>query len=245
VIRPGNRGIQLGTSTDPRRTVVFSAGASYTAREFNASAAAGDLQVAWRPMPALTLSAGPTLRRNIVAAQYLATIADPLATATYGNRYVFGELDQTEVSMTTRISLATSPRTSLQVYLQPLISAGDYGAVKEIAAPNTFDFERYGVDAGTILPSGSRLAIDPDAAGPAAPFSIATPDFNVRSLRANAIFRWEFRPGSALFVVWTQQRRELVPSGDFDLGGDASRLFTAPADDVLLVKMSYWFGTRR
>jgi hypothetical protein len=245
VIRPGNRSVSLGASSDPRRQVVLSLGASYTAREFDASSAAGDAQIVWRPLPALTLSAGPTLTRNIVAAQYLATVADPLATATYGSRYVFGELGQTELAMTTRIGLVTSPRTSLQVYLQPLVSAGDYGAIKEVAAPKTFDFVRYGIDGGAIVPSGNRLTIDPDANGPAAAFSIARPDFNVRSLRANAIFRWEFRPGSSVYVVWTQTRREVGASGDFDLGGDVSRVFTAPADDVLLVKVSYWFGTRR
>lgn len=90
VIRPGNRGLQAATSTDPRRRVVLSLGGSYTAREFDASATAVDTQVAWRPVPALTLTLGPTIRRNIVAAQYLATIADPLASRTFGSRYVFG-----------------------------------------------------------------------------------------------------------------------------------------------------------
>ena len=87
--------------------------------------------------------------------------------------------------------------------------------------------------------------IDPDADGPAQAFTIAQPDFNVTSLRANAIFRWEFRPGSSLYVVWTQQRRDRLPAGDFDFGSDLSRVFTSPADDVLLVKVSYWFGGRR
>jgi hypothetical protein len=245
VIRPGNRGLQFTTSTDPRRRVGLVADASYTAREFHASAASASLQLVWRPIPALTLTTGPALRHNIVAAQYLATIADPLASDTFGNRYVFGELDQTEVSMVTRVSLATSPRTSLQVFLQPLISAGAYGAIKEVEAPRTYDFVRYGIDAGTIASSGGRLTIDPDGAGPAAPFSIAKPDFNLRSMRLNVIFRWEYRPGSSVFVVWTEQRRDLVPFGGLDLGSDAPRVFTAPADDVVLVKISYWFGVRR
>jgi len=245
VIRPGNRGLQVATSTDTRRRLGLTASASYTARDFNGSATAFDLQVTWRPLPALTLSLGPTVRHNIVTAQYLSTVIDPLATRTYGRRYVFGELGQTEVSMTTRVNVALSPRTSLQVYLQPLMSAGAYGAIKEVYAPRTYDFVRYGIDAGTITERGGRLIIDPDGSGAAGPFSIAKPDFNLSSLRLNAIFRWEFRPGSSLFIVWTQQRSDRVPSGDVDFGSDVSRVFTAPADDVLLVKMSYWFGGRR
>jgi hypothetical protein len=245
VIRPGNRGIQLAVATDSRKTAVLSLGGSYTDREYGASALALDAQLAWRPFPALTLAAGPTFRKNLVSAQYLSTVADPYATRTYSNRYVFGDLGQTEVSATTRVSLATSPRTSLQLYFQPLISAADYGAIKEVYAPRTYDFLRYGIDAGTITPSGSRYVIDPDAEGPAAAFSIAQPDFNLTSLRVNAVFRWEFRPGSSFYAVWTQQRLSRLPSGDFDLSSGISRLYTSPADDVFLVKVSYWFGARR
>ena len=247
MIRPGNIGAQLSVITDNRRLAVLSTDLGYTARQYGASSLTAGTSLALRPVPAVTVSAGPAIRRNIVAAQYLATVSDPLATATYGQRHVFGELDQTELSMVTRLSVATSPRTSLQVFLQPLVSAGDYGAIKEAAAPRTFDFVRYGEDAGSTITaaSGSQgLLIDPDGSGAASPFALATPDFNVRSLRANTVFRWEFRPGSALFVVWTQQRRDPGADGRFDAGADMGRLFTAPADDVLLVKMSYWFGAR-
>ncbi len=246
VIRPGNVGAQLSVSTDNRRVAVVTTDAGYTARQYGASSFTAGTSLAVRPVPAVTLSAGPAVRRNIVAAQYLATRTDPLAARTFGQRYVFGELDQTEVSMVTRLSVATSPRTSLQVYLQPLISAGDYGAIKEIEAPRTFAFVRYGEDAGSTIDQGptGTLIIDPDGAGAASPFAIARPDFNVRSLRANTVFRWEFRPGSTLYAVWTQQRRDIGSTGEFDFASDASGVFTSPADDVFLVKMTYWFGAR-
>ncbi len=246
VIRPGSLGAQLSVSTDNRRLAVLTTDAGYTARQYGSSAFSIGTSLALRPVPAVTLSAGPSIRRNIVAAQYLATQPDPLATHTYGQRYVFGELDQTEVSMVTRLSVATSPRTSLQVYLQPLISAGDYGAIKEVAAPRTFAFIRYGEDAGSTMTPGpaGMLVVDPDGAGAAAPFTMARPDFDVRSLRANTVFRWEFRPGSTFYAVWTQQRRDVGATGEFDLTSDASGVFTAPADDVFLVKMTYWFGAR-
>ncbi len=245
VIRPGNRGVQAGVVSDTRRPLSFSLSGSYTSRDYHAWNTVGDAQLVWRPMPALTVTAGPTVRRNVVAAQYLSTVADPLATATYDRRYVFGELVQNEVSVVGRLNLATSPRTSLQVYVQPLVSAGDYGTIKEVAAPRTYDFLRYGIDAGTITEARSALVIDPDGAGPASPFSIAAPDFTVRSMRLNAIFRWEFRPGSALFVVYTQQRQNRGVSGDFSLGSDISDLWHAPTDDVVMVKATYWLGTRR
>ncbi|WP_291981544.1 DUF5916 domain-containing protein [Luteitalea sp.] len=247
MIRPGNLGAQLSVVTDNRRVAVLGTDIGYTARQYGASAFTAGTSLTLRPVPAVTVSAGPAIRRNIVAAQYLSTVEDPLATQTFGRRYVFGELDQTEVSMIARLSVVLSPRMSLQTFLQPLVSAGDYGAIKEVAAPRTFAFVRYGEDAGSTVtagPGGQGLVIDPDGAGAATPFALARPDFNVRSLRANTVFRWEFRPGSALFFVWTQQRRDLDATGTFDLGADAGRVFGAPADDVLLVKMSYWFGGR-
>ena len=76
-------------------------------------------------------------------------------------------------------------------------------------------------------------------------FSIAKPDFTVRSLRLNAIFRWEFRPGSTLFFVYTQQRQNRGATAEFDLGSDINALWDTPADDVLMVKATYWLGPRR
>ena len=68
------------------------------------------------------------------------------------------------------------------------------------------------------------------------------PDFNFKSLRLNAIFRWEWRLGSTLYVAWTQQREDLTDPGRFRPVHDVGRLFTSPADNVLLIKISRWFS---
>lgn len=74
---------------------------------------------------------------------------------------------------------------------------------------------------------------EPGSAGPAPAFTFDDPDFNFKSLRFNAIFRWEWRPGSTLYLAWTQQRRDLADTGDFALMRDTRQLFGAPAADVL------------
>lgn len=71
---------------------------------------------------------------------------------------------------------------------------------------------------------------------------IPNPNFNISSLRGNAVLRWEYRPGSTLFFVWTQQRSAVAPFGDFDVSRDADQLFGAHPDNVFLVKVSYWLG---
>jgi hypothetical protein len=68
------------------------------------------------------------------------------------------------------------------------------------------------------------------------------PDFNVRSLRGNAVLRWEYRPGSALFFVWQQERSGFEALGGFNAGRDVGRLFREPARNVFLVKATYWIG---
>jgi hypothetical protein len=172
----------------------------------------------------------------------------------FGRRYVFADLRQNTVSMNARINITLSPRVTMEIFAQPLISSGDYESLKELRAPRTFDFNRFGVDAGTMAPidGGRRFQIDPDGAGPATSFNLANRDFNVRELRSNAVFRWEWRPGSTLFLVWQQTRSgELEASdpgsplnrvGNFRFGRDAGDLFDLHPDNILLIKASYWLN---
>ena len=98
-------------------------------------------------------------------------------------------------------------------------------------------------DAGTIAydPAIQTYTIDPDGAGPADPFRVREPSFNYRSLRVNAVFRWEWRLGSTLYAVWTQQRQD-SSTADFSLARDLRALAGAPGDNVFMVKLAYWFG---
>jgi hypothetical protein len=162
----------------------------------------------------------------------------------YGRRYVFGALDQTEFGMETRLNLILSPRMSLQMYLQPLLSVGRYTGFKEALQPRTYDFAEYGKDTGTISYDAANgvYTVYPGAGATGTPFLIPNPDFNYTSLRANTVFRWEFKPGSTLYVVWTQQREDETSDGRFAFNQDVSRMMRAPGDNVFMVKMSYWFG---
>ena len=68
----------------------------------------------------------------------------------------------------------------------------------------------------------------------------SNPDFDFRSLRGSAVARWEFRPGSALYVVWNENRSDTLDTGRFSLRRDVVSLRNAPSNDVFLVKISYW-----
>ncbi len=243
-IRPGIRNLTYTVSTDSRRHFWASASGTLQNRDFGSRSRLYSIQLNFKPWSALTLQATPTLMQVHTAAQYLATVADPTATSTFGARYVFGALEQTEFSMPLRVNLVLSPRLSLQLYAQALLSAGDYPAIKELATPRTYDFPAYGTDVGTLTtdPSGSAYLIDPDGAGPAAPFRLPVPDFNIKSLRVNAVARWEFRPGSTVYLVWTKREENRAHPGDFSFGRDLRDLLRSPADDVFMVKVAWWLG---
>ncbi len=243
-IRPGIENLNLAATSDARRRVWVSASAQLSNREFGARSRQYSATLNLRPFSALTLSATPTVLDSHVVAQYLATVPDAAATQTYGARYVFGALDQTEVSIPLRVNLVLTPRLSLQLYTQALLSNGDYPQIRELGAPRTYDFPVYGEEIGTIArdPALPFYDIDPDGEGAGRPFRIPVPDFNFKSLRVNAVLRWEFRPGSAAYVVWTQRRQNSANPGDHAFGRDLSDLFGTPADDVLMVKLAWWLG---
>ena len=161
-------------------------------------------------------------------AQYFTTVDDALAARTFGNRYVFADIGQTELSITSRADISLSPTMTLQVYAQPFVGTGRYSAFKQFLSPGTFSFLEYGVDTGTIsrLDDGTRV-VDPDGDGAAKPFPLYDGDYNARTLQTKTIFRWEWRPGSVVYLAWTQVH---------DAG--------ASADNVFLMKVSWWISPR-
>jgi hypothetical protein len=155
---------------------------------------------------------------------------------TYDRRYIFAELEQRSFEMGARVDWIFTPNLSLQVFAQPLLSSGDYLTYKQLAAAETFDF----VDLGPSDPSGTQ-SLDFDNDG-TVDFTFSDRDFNVRSLIGNAVRRWEYRPGSTIFLVWQRAQSNSASVGDFDFGRDVGELFGAPADDRFIVKLNYWLG---
>jgi hypothetical protein len=119
---------------------------------------------------------------------------------------------------------------------------GDFSAFKELRAARTFDFDYYGDGDSTIAYADGVFTADPDGpAGPAKPFTFADPDFNLKSLRGTAVLRWEYRPGSILYLVWTQKREDYAHPGDFEFWRDMGDLFQARGLNIFMLKVSYRF----
>lgn len=168
-----------------------------------------------RPTSAFSATAGILFSRNDEDAQWVRNL-----TVDGEPRYIFGQLDQTTTSVTTRVNYTITPNLSLQVYAQPFVSAGVYSDYKELVRPRA---ERH----------TDRYA----------PFAYAgNADFNVLSFRTTNVMRWEYKPGSALFVVWQQGRQGFTQRGSFDFSRDFGDVFSTPSTNTLLVKLAYWFN---
>ena len=173
-------------------------------------------KVTWRPSRALRLEGGVRVSRNNDDAQWVENVTEG-ASPTH---YVFGRLEQRTVGMTLRANYTMSPSLSLQAYAEPFVSAGRYERFRELTDGRAAVYEaRYQPYAYT-----------------------GNADFNYRSFRTTNVLRWEYKPGSALFVVWQQGRESSGDQGDFRLGRDFSGVFSAPSRNVFLVKFSYWFN---
>ncbi len=216
-LRPAQFAANLMLESDTRKPVTVGVGLGATHGDYDQWSVDAGVEVGVKGSSRWNLTLTPSLKMQQVAAQYVATVDDASYTPTFGQRYVFAPLDQTEVGLETRFNLTFTPRLTLETYVQPLISSADYGPTKQLVAPKTFDF---------------------------VPYTAATPDldFNLRSLRGNAVLRWEWRQGSTLYVAWQQHRADMAPYGDFALARDRRALFRASPDDIFVVKVNYWLN---
>jgi hypothetical protein len=203
-----------------------------------------------KPAPNVQFSIGPSYQFERSTSQFVLRHADSTATHFAGLRTVFADIDQNILSMNTRLNWTFTPDLTLELFAQPFVFAGDYDRFKEYAGPRTTEQMVYGEDFGSICFNRTANRYTADPAGECAiaalqspqVFSFDNPDLNVRSLRGNAVLRWEYRPGSTLFLVWQQQRAGSQAFGDFDLSRDANAIFQQRPDNIFVIKASYWIG---
>jgi hypothetical protein len=237
-------GAQFQIDSDRRKRYTYGLYTSYSYNQAGGRGVNVQPTFTFRPTTALRISMNPSWNRTHAMAQFVTRVVDPIETDTYGTRYVFATLDQRTLSMVTRVDWTFTPTLSLQVFAQPLIASGDFKDYKEFARPRTFDFEIYGRDKGTIARDNAtgRYTVDPDGAGSAPSFTFGDRDFNQRSLRGNAVLRWEYRPGSALFLVWQQSRFGFASDGSFELGRDFDALWNTQPQNIFVIKGTWWIG---
>jgi hypothetical protein len=238
--------VNTNVSTDSRHAFVANLGASYQWDEAGGNRPNVSVGATYRPSPQVSVSFSPSYSRGHSYAYYVTAVTDPTAASFYGSRYVMAVLDQPSLGLDTRASFTFTPTMTLEVYVQPFFAAGRYSSFEEYVAPRSNKVAVYGRDFGTIaavrdtMGRVTQYTVDPDGAGPAKQFTFDNPNFSQQSLRGNAVFRWEYRPGSVLYLAWTQSRAAGDAFGDLEFQRDRSALLRTKPDNIFLVKASWW-----
>ena len=158
-------------------------------------------------------------------------------------RYLLGRIDQRNWTFTFRTNLAVTPDLTLQYYGSPFISTGRYSAFKRgtntLAESYADRFHIFGPEEISARPDGTAFTVAEAGGGR---FSFDNPDFSFREFRSNLVLRWEYKPGSSLYVVWSEGRTGEEPFAESRFRRNWGGLWRARPDDVFLVKISYWFS---
>jgi hypothetical protein len=230
----------LSLHTDQSRRVWLSPYGGYSraldddSRAWNAGAS-----VNVRPSNRLSLSGSASYERLDDNLQYVAT-----ADAEGDPRWVLGRIGQDTWSFTFRVNVSITPELTLQYYGSPFIGTGRYDAFKRatdtLAQANASRFHAYGPGEIAYSAERDRYEVTDESGGPS--YSFGNPDFSFRQFRSNLVARWEWKPGSSLYVVWSQGRTNAAPSWEESLGSNWNELWRTQPDNVLMVKVSYWFS---
>ena len=226
-----------GFSTDYRKRVFMDLNAEYEKGDEGLSSTSISGSITWRVRQNLSLEFGPELSLEKDPLQYIDTFKEGLSSP----RYLFGKIDHKTLGLTVRGDLALSPTLTLQLYAQPFVSSGEFSQFREVLSSRAEkESERW----HKFSPTESLLSegvYSLTRRGENQPLVVKNPDFNFRQFKLNLVLRWEFRPGSALFLVWNQGRGDYAHQGRFRYFQDLSDLFGTHPRDVFLIKISYLF----
>jgi len=202
----------IGFDTDYRKNIQLGGNFTYQPSKDDSYYTSNQLALTFKPASSLKLTLSANYMKSLNYRQWVDNVVDPAGE--YGYRYVFAKLDQEEVSATFRMDWGLTPKLSIQCYIQPFISVGDYSDFKELARARSYDFIPYD-------------------------YTESDPNFNFKSFKGSFVLRWEYFPGSLLHLVWTQDRTNYDRPGVFDPGKDLKSLFNEDATDIFFVKLSY------
>ncbi len=193
-------------------------------------------QMTFRPGTRWELSVNPRWVNKTEPRQYV-TEEEGGSAATYDMRYVFASVERSELSAQLRLNYAFTPNFTLEFYAEPFASSGKYSKFGELEAARSKYLREYGSDGTSIEKTGDGIYTVTDGDQT---FELEQSDFNYVSFRSNMVLRWEWNPGSTLFVVWQQNRSDDTSDGSQVGFNNLRDSLSAPGDNFFAIKVTYW-----
>ena len=236
---PASLNYWANMETDDRKKLSFGLGNSQSWSRYNHGHHNSIwADISYRPHNTLKLTLSPSLNLQQNNMQYVDTKKYNLQ-----DRYIMASIDRTTLSLSLRMNFSLTPNLSLQYWGQPFIATGNYSDFKRITSPDAKGyqqrFQTFSEDQITL--QDKEYTIDENRDG-TMDYTIADPDFNVLQFKSNLVARWEYTPGSTLFLVWSQNRNGFHPTGRFAFQNDFQDLFSIYPQNVFLVKFTYRLG---
>ena len=155
------------------------------------------------------------------------------------NRYILGKIKQQTLGVTFRIDYNITPELSIQYYGSPFASVGKYSDFKKVTNPKAGSYaERYSLL--NPVQNGNDYDVSENN-NPVYNYSFANPNFNFYQFRSNLVVRWEYSPGSQIYIVWSQDRTDYIQPGYFSVNRSLSNLKNVYPNNIFLIKYNYWF----
>ncbi len=241
---PGSLNGRIGFSSDNRKKMVFDLyinaykGFENYSNNFNTG-----IEFSFKPTNYLVLSFNPGFSKSFSELQYVTR-----EEVNSEDKYIFASIDRKTISTSFRVNLNLSPNLSFQYWGQPFVATGRYYDHKYILEPMAVEYKnRFRTYSNQqISLDGDQYNIDEDVSG-TTDYSFGKRDFNVQEFLSNLVVRWEYNPGSSVFLVWSQTRSYSNDSGNMHLFDDLGDLFNKDNNtphNVFLIKFSYRFGLR-
>ena len=243
VIEPSGMWSRVFARTDSRKSVIYELGVEYQKSENGTYSMHVSPEIEVNLGTRLRIAFDPGFNNQVQIDQYLDSFEDETAVEMFGTRHIVAQMDRKTISAELRVDYTFTPKLSFQAYVQPYMTVGSYSRFKEFTKPESYDFVEYGVDNGMeiIEDTDGNYELYPNGIDDNSLY-IENPDFNYKALVGSAVLRWEFRPGSTLFLVWTRNGSDDNNPGNFNFNRDTKDLFQADADNAFAVKLTYWIG---
>lgn len=235
---PGSTNWWIWAQTDERKKFVVSYNQWFWWGDDSFGTGRGsNMNIRFQPTNALRVSFRPSFSSSSNALQYVTTFEGES-----GDDYILANVNNTRYSASFRVNYNFTPNLSLQYWGQPFIARVEYDSFKKVTNPSSESYsDRFHQYSGDQITFTDIYEIDENMDG-SIDQTLDNPDFNFMQFRSNMVLRWEYIPGSTLFVVWTQDR---TGSSGYDAENDFSHLYTDLFDvkprNIFLLKYTYRF----